>query len=38
MEVGVVAGLIALLSVVAVYFWVVRRSSQEQQNTEASQR
>ncbi len=35
MEVGVFAGLIAVLGVVAVYFWVVRRPAQEQQNAEA---
>ncbi len=30
MEVGVAAGLISMLGVVAVYFWVVRRPHQEQ--------
>jgi hypothetical protein len=37
MEVGVVAGVIALLGVVSIYFWVVRRSSQEK-SAEAGQR
>jgi hypothetical protein len=31
MPAGVWIGLIALLGVVAVYFWVVRRASQESQ-------
>jgi hypothetical protein len=30
MEVGIAIGLISMLSVVAVYFWVVRRPGQEQ--------
>jgi hypothetical protein len=29
MEVGIVIGLVSLLSVVAIYFWVVRRASNE---------
>jgi hypothetical protein len=32
METGVVIGVVSLLSVVAVYFWVVRRSQQEPTN------
>ena len=30
METGVVAGVISLLGVVAVYFWIVRRAQHEQ--------
>ena len=37
MPVGVVIGVIALLGVTCIYFWVVRRASQEQ-NAEAGQR
>jgi hypothetical protein len=37
MEVGIVAGLIALLGVVSIYFWVVRRPEQEK-GAEPSQR
>jgi hypothetical protein len=29
MEVGIAIGLVSMLSVVAVYFWVVKRSSHE---------
>jgi hypothetical protein len=29
MEVGIAIGLVSMLSVVAVYFWVVRRASRE---------
>ncbi len=38
MDVGIWAGVIAVLGVVAVYFWIVRRSDQEQQNAEAGRR
>jgi hypothetical protein len=37
MEVGLVIGLISTVTVVAVYFWVVRRPSEEA-SREASQR
>jgi hypothetical protein len=29
MEVGIAIGLVSMLSVIAVYFWVVRRSNNE---------
>jgi hypothetical protein len=31
MEVGILIGVVSLLTVVAVYFWVVRRHDQESQ-------
>jgi hypothetical protein len=31
MEVGILIGVVSLLSVLAVYFWVVRRHDQETQ-------
>ncbi len=34
MEAGIVIGLISMLGVVTIYFWVVRRANQEQ-NAEA---
>jgi hypothetical protein len=37
MPVGVVLGVIALLGVTSIYFWVVRRPGQEQ-NAETTQR
>jgi hypothetical protein len=37
MPVGIAIGVIALLGVTSIYFWVVRRSGQEQ-NAETTQR
>ena len=29
MEVGIIIGLVSMLSVIAIYFWVVRRANHE---------
>jgi hypothetical protein len=34
MEVGVAAGVIALLGVICIYFWITRRGQQEAAKTE----